>query len=159
MGEMVGVARIAELAMNTLLGPRGAMLVAAAVVVSTLGCNAAGILPVSRVCYAMASDGLFFRRAAAVHPRFHTPHVAILFVTAWSALLTLTGTYEQLYTYVVFTALIFNVAGGAALFWLRRSQPHRHRPYRVWGYPLTPALFVASTSALVVNTLHARPQE
>jgi APA family basic amino acid/polyamine antiporter len=157
--EMRGVLRIAESAVTALIGAGGAGLVAAGVMISTLGCNAAGIIPISRVCYAMSSDGLFFRCAAAVHPRFRTPHMAVVLTCAWSAILTITGTYEQLYTYVVFTALMFNVAGGAAVFRLRRKRPDLPRPYRVWGYPLVPAIFVLSTAVLLVSTLMERPVE
>jgi len=73
--------------------------------------------------------------------------------------LTTTGTYEQLYTYVVFTALLFDVAGGMAVFKLRKTQPDRPRPYRVWGYPFVPAVFVLSTGVLVLSTLIERPME
>jgi len=107
----------------------------------------------------MSADGLFFKAAAAVHPRYRTPHVAIALTCGWAAFLTLTGTYEQLYTYVVFTGLLFNVAGGVAIFRLRRLKPDQPRPYRTWGYPAVPALFVLSTSVLVVNTLAERPVE
>jgi APA family basic amino acid/polyamine antiporter len=157
MEAMPGTVRIAEKSVTMMIGAGGAALVAAAVMLSTFGCNAASIIPVSRVCYAMASDGLFFRSAARVHPRFRTPHIAILWTSGWSAFLCLTGTYEELYTYVTFTALIFNVAGGMAIFRLRHTQPDRPRPYRAWGYPWTPALFVVSTAALLLNTLVERP--
>jgi APA family basic amino acid/polyamine antiporter len=157
--EMRGTVRIAEAAVSAVVGPRGAAAVAAAVLVATLGCNASAVLPVSRVCYALARDRRFFRGAAAVHPRYRTPHVAIAWTCGWAALLTLTGTYEQLYTYVTFTALLFNVAGGAAIFALRRRAPDAPRPYRAWGYPVVPALFVGATALLVVNTLVERPVE
>ncbi len=157
--EMKGVLRIAEHSVTAMIGAGGAGLVAAGVMISTLGCNAAGIIPTSRVCFAMSCDGLFLRSGAEVHPRFHTPHVAVVLICAWSAFLTVTGTYEQLYTYVVFTALLFNVAGGMAVFKLRRTQPHRLRPYRVWGYPFVPAVFIISTSVLVLSTLVERPVE
>lgn len=157
--EMRGVLRIAERSVTAMIGGGGAGLVAAGVMISTLGCNAAGIIPTSRVCFAMSRDGLFFNSAAAVHPRYRTPHVAIVLICAWSAFLTITGTYEQLYTYVVFTALLFNVAGGLAVFKLRRIQPDLKRPYRVWGYPFVPAVFIISTSALVLSTLVERPVE
>ncbi len=159
IGDMMGVLRIAERSVTAMIGAGGAAFVAAAVMISTLGCNAAGIIPTSRVCFAMSSDGLFLKSAAAVHPRFHTPHVAVVLTCLWAAILALTGTYEQLYTYVVFTALLFNVAGGVAVFRLRRTQPDRPRPYRVWGYPFVPALFVLSTATLVVSTLVQRPVE
>jgi APA family basic amino acid/polyamine antiporter len=137
----------------------GGTLVALTVVVSTLGCNAAAILVSSRLLYAMAADGLFFRAVGSVHSRFRTPHVAIVIVTVWSALLTLSGTYEQLFTYVVFTSVLFSLFGGLALFRLRKTQPQTERPYRVWGYPIVPALFVVGSAFVIYNTLKERPVE
>ncbi len=159
LDEMQGVVRVAERAVGAMIGPAGAAIVAAGVMISCFGCNASSMIPVSRVCYALSADRLFFNAAAAVHPRFRTPHIAIVVTCVWAALLTLTGTYEQLYTYVVFTALLFNVAGGATIFKLRRSQPDAPRPYRTWGYPIVPAIFVLSTFILVINTLIERPVE
>ena len=159
MEEMRGVVRIGEYAVRALIGPAGTALVMAAIVISTFGCNASGIIPVSRVCYAMSLDGLFLKSARGIHSRFRTPHVAIMVTCAWSVLLTLSGTYEQLYTYVVFTSLLFNVAGGMTIFTLRRTQPDRPRPYRAWGYPVVPAIFILSTAVLVVSTLIERPVE
>jgi APA family basic amino acid/polyamine antiporter len=159
MEDMQGVVRIGERAVAAMIGAGGTALVVAGVMISTFGCNASGIIPISRVCFAMSADGLFLRSAAAVHPKYRTPHVSIVLTTAWSAFLTLTGTYEQLYTYVVFTALLFNVAGGIAIFRLRRTRPNVPRPYRTWGYPWVPALFVLSTAVLVINTLRERPSE
>ncbi len=159
LNDMRGVVRIGERAISAIMGPGGATLVVLGIIVSTFGCNASGIIPVSRVCFAMAADGLFFRSGAAVHPRYRTPHVAILFTCGWSVVLTLSGTYEQLYTYVVFTSLLFNVAGGMALFKLRRTRPGVPRPYRTWGYPVVPAIFILSTGALVISTLVERPVE
>jgi APA family basic amino acid/polyamine antiporter len=86
------------------------------VLVSTLGADAAVILGASRLFYAMAQDGLFFPAAAAVHPKYHSPHVAIIGLTVWSSLLALSGTYEQLFTYVVFVSVLFNLLGGISLF-------------------------------------------
>ncbi|PYV19025.1 MAG: amino acid permease [Acidobacteria bacterium] len=157
--EMKGVARVAEHAVTALVGAGGAAGAAAAVMISTLGCNASGILPISRVCYALSRDGLFLKSAARVHPRYRTPHVAVAWTCAWAALLALSGTYEELYTYVTFTGLLFNVAGGAAIFRLRRTKPDWPRPYRAWGYPLVPAIFVGSTAILLANTLVERPRE
>jgi APA family basic amino acid/polyamine antiporter len=159
LDEMKGVMRIAEHAVSGLIGAAGATAVAAGVMISCFGANASGVIPISRVCYALSADGLFFRASAKIHPKFRTPHVAIVGISAWAALLALTGTYEQLYTYVVFTALIFNVAGGMTIFKLRRSRPDVPRPYRVLGYPIVPALFVLSTGILLVNTLFERPVE
>ena len=157
LDEIRGVERIAEKAVTALLGPSGAALVAATVVVSTLGCNAAAVIATSRACYAMACDGLFFQSAAAVHPVHRTPHVALAMTCGWSALLALTGTYEQLFTWVTFASVAFGVFGGLAIFRLRRIAPGVERPYRVSGYPVVPAIFVLGLGALVVNTAIEQP--
>jgi APA family basic amino acid/polyamine antiporter len=159
LSEIQGVERIAEKAVTALVGASGGRIVAATVVVSTLGCNAASVIGMSRACYAMASDGLFFEAAAAVHPKYRTPHVAIVVTCAWAALLTLTGTYEQLFTWVTFASVAFGVLGGLAIFRLRRLKPDAARPYRTWGYPAVPALFVAGLGVLVVNTVIEKPAE
>ncbi|HEY7499815.1 MAG TPA: amino acid permease [Vicinamibacterales bacterium] len=157
--EMKGVTRIAERAATALVGPAGATFVAATVVLSTFGCNAAAILAGSRLLFAMAVDGLFFPSAKRVHPKYRTPHYAIVGLTIWSSILALSGTYEQLFTYVMFASLLFSVAGGAALFRLRRTMPDRHRPYRTWGYPVVPIVFILGGIAFVLNTLVERPFE
>ena len=157
--EMKGVSRIAEKAATTLAGPSGATFVALTVVLSTFGCNAAAILAGSRLLYAMAADGVFLPAARTVHPRYRTPHIAILGLTAWSTVLALSGTYEQLFTYVMFTSILFSVAGGIALFVLRRKMPAHPRPYRTWGYPIVPIIFIAGSLGFVANTLMERPVE
>jgi APA family basic amino acid/polyamine antiporter len=159
MNELAGTSRVAERAATALVGPRGATVVALTVLVSTLGCNAAAILASSRLLYAMAADGLFFAAVARVHPRFRSPHVAVAAVTVWSSVLALSGTYEQLFTYVVFGSVLFSVFGGLALFVLRRTRPQVKRPYRVWGYPIVPLAFMLGSLAVVVNTLLERPVE
>jgi APA family basic amino acid/polyamine antiporter len=159
LAEMRGVERIAERALTALGGRSGGQFVAATVVTSTLACNAAAIIGTSRVCYALAADGLFVRAAAAVHPTYRTPHVAIVITSCWAALLTLTGTYEQLFTWVTFASVLFGVLGGVAIFRLRAVQPNAPRPYRTWGYPIVPFVFVAGLCALVVNTAREKPAE
>jgi APA family basic amino acid/polyamine antiporter len=155
--EMSGVIRIAERAVTALVGSGGAAIVAASVVISTFGCNVAAVISSSRTCFAMAADGRFFRAAARVHPVYRTPNVAILITSGWSAFLTLTGGYETLFTYVTFASVLFGTLGGAAIFVLRARRPDVLRPYRTWGYPLVPAVFVLGSLALVVNTLAERP--
>jgi APA family basic amino acid/polyamine antiporter len=159
LDEMRGVERIAEKAVTALIGRAGARLVSATVLVSTLGANASTVIAMSRACYAMAADGMFFSAAAAVHPRYRTPHGAIVITCVWAALLALSGSYEQLFTWVTFASVVFGVLGGVAIFVLRRRRPHVFRPYRAWGYPVVPALFIAGLVALVVNTLAERPSE
>ena len=157
--QMRGVTRIAELAMSTLMGATGASFIAATVVISTFGCNAAGLLGGSRVLFAMACDGVFLPAARRVHPEYRTPHVAIVAITIWSCVLALSGSYEQLFTYVMFASILFSVAAGIALFVLRRTQPTTERPYRTWGYPIVPLIFVVGSAAFVLNTLVERPIE
>lgn len=159
LDQIQGVERIAEKAMVALIGNNGARLIAAIIVLSTLGCEAAAILTVSRACYAQAADGLFFRAAARIHPRYKAPSFAIALTCGWSALLTLTGTYEQLFTWVTFASVAFGALSGVAIFRLRRTQPNVPRPYRVWGYPFVPGLFVVALGVLVVNTLIEKPVE
>lgn len=157
--EMRGVTRVAERAATALVGSAGATFVALTVVVSTFGCNAAAILAGSRLLFGMASDGVFFPSCRRVHPRYRTPHIAIVALTAWSTVLALSGTYEQLFTYVMFASILFNVATGVALFKLRRDRPDHPRPYRTWGYPVVPLVFIAGSVAFVANTLLERPTE
>lgn len=155
--EMSGVTRIAEKVVTVLVGPVGAALVAGSVVISTFGCNIAGIIASSRVCFAMAADGRFFPAAAKVHPVHRTPHVALLITSAWSVLLTLSGGYEALFTYVTFASVLFGTLGGVAIFVLRARRPDAPRPYKALGYPVIPALYVLGSFALVWNTLLERP--
>ena len=157
--EMKGTTRIAERAATALVGPPGATFIALTVVVSTFGNNGAALLAGSRLLFAMASDGVFLPAARRVHPRYRTPHVAIVAITIWSALLALSGTYEQLFTYVMFASILFSVATGIALFRLRRTMPDRPRPYRTWGYPIVPLVFILGSLAFVLNTLVERPVE
>jgi APA family basic amino acid/polyamine antiporter len=159
MDQLRGTTRVAERAATALVGPWGATMIALTVLVSTLGANAAVILSGSRVMYAMAARGLFFQGAARVHPRFRSPHVAVVLLTVWASILALSGTYEQLFTYVVFISVVFSLLGGLALFRLRRTRPAADRPYRVWGYPIVPGLFVIGAIVLIVNTLSRRPIE
>ncbi|MBA3297777.1 MAG: amino acid permease [Acidobacteria bacterium] len=159
LDEMKGVTRIAEKAALALMGPSGAGFIALTVLVSTFGCNAAGILGGSRVLFAMARDGVFLPAASRVHPTYRTPHVAVAALTGWSIVLALSGTYEQLFTYVMFASILFSVAAGLALFRLRRTHAGHHRPYRAWGYPLVPLVFVLGSAAFVLNTLVERPVE
>jgi len=157
--EMKGVTRIAEHAATALAGPGGATFIASTVVVSTFGCNAAAILAGSRLLFAMARDGAFLPFASRVHERHRTPHAAIIVLAIWASVLALSGTYEQLFTYVMFASILFSVAGGIALFRLRRLMPDHPRPYRTWGYPVVPLIFIAGSIAFVLNTLVERPRE
>ena len=150
--------RVASEGANVALGSWAAKAITAAILLAIVSAANGLMLTAPRVYFAMARDGLFFRRLADVHPRFQTPTFAIVTSAAWSAVLALSGTFEQLLTYVVFSAWIFYALGGAALFYYRRAQPGARRPFRVPGYPLTPLLFILSALAVVANTLVTQPQ-
>jgi len=159
LDDMRGVSRVAEKAATALVGGWGATFVALTVVVSTFGCNVAAILAGARLLFAMARDGVFLPAAARVHPVYRTPHVAVVALAAWSALLALSGTYEQLFTYVMFASSLLHMIGAFGVFRLRRTQPERPRPYRVWAYPVVPIIFIVASGAFVINTLIERPKE
>ena len=145
--------RIATEAAVRMIGPAGGAFIAAAILVSTFGCVNGLTLAGARVVYAMARDGLFFRGAARVHPRHRTPAAALLLHGLVAGVLTLTGTYSDLLTMTAFSSLLFNVLTVVGLFVLRHRRPDLPRPYRAWGYPVVPLLFVA-VSALLPR-LHA----
>jgi APA family basic amino acid/polyamine antiporter len=112
-----------------------------------------------RVYFAMAQDKLFFARLASVHPRFGTPAFAIGVSSIWAALLAVTGTFQQLLTYVIFAGWLFYALGAMSIFVYRRRAPNAARPFSVPGYPITPALFILSALAIVLNTLAVQPRE
>ena len=146
--------RIGEEATTALLGPTAGRLLAAAVLVSVFGCLSSALIGASRLGLPMAEDAAAFRWMARIHPRYRTPTAGIVTLGAWSMLLVLSGSYEQLFQYSLFSSIIFHVITGLALFRLRRQRPDMPRPYRVVGYPWVPALFVAAMTGLVLNTLY-----
>jgi APA family basic amino acid/polyamine antiporter len=151
--------RIGEAAASALLGPAGGRLISVAVLISTFGCISSTILYAARIYLPMAQDGLFFARLAAIHPRYRTPGACLLAQGLWCVALTFSGSYEQLFTFVVFAVVLFHTMTGAAVFVLRRREPERPRPYRAWGYPWLPLVFIGASAALLLNTLLERPWE
>jgi APA family basic amino acid/polyamine antiporter len=148
---------IAATALAAVSQPGLAKLVALAILVSVFSAANSIQLTAPRVFYQMASDGLFFRKLGTVHPRFRTPAFAILAGGVWAAVLAASGSFEQLFTYVIFAGWIFYGLAAASIFMYRRREPNRPRPYRVPGYPWTPALFVVAAAALVINAIVAGP--
>jgi APA family basic amino acid/polyamine antiporter len=157
--RMAGSALVASDAARVTMGAAGAGFVAVAILVSTLGANNGIILTAARIPYAMARGGLFFRSQANVHPRFGTPVVALLTQGVIASVLALLGTYDQLITCVVFAQFVFYGLSAAAVIRLRALAPALPRPYRTWGYPVTPAVFIAFAVWLVGNTILETPRE
>jgi APA family basic amino acid/polyamine antiporter len=149
--------RVGTLAMQHMFGTPGMYIMAAAILVSTFGCINGLILAGARVYYAMAHDGLFFRRAGHISARTHVPVTALVVQGVWTALLTLTGSYGQLLDYIIFAALLFYVLTTIALFTLRVRRPDMPRPYRAFGYPVIPALYLAAAATVGITLLIAKP--
>lgn len=151
--------RVAAEMMRRILGAAGADAVSLAAMVSIFAALNGSILSGSRVPYAMARDGYFFRPLARIHPARRTPSVAILILSLWACLLIFTGRYRELFTYVIFASWIFYGMTAAAVIVLRRKKPQLERPYRAVGYPLLPVLFTLSAAGIVVSTLLHSPRE
>jgi basic amino acid/polyamine antiporter, APA family len=156
-GQIATSTRIASDAMNAAVGAGGATFIAFIILFSITGAANGNVLTAPRVFFAMARDGVFFRSLARVHPTFLTPSVAILATGAWAGVLSLSGTFEQLATYVVFGQWIFFGLTVGAVIVLRRKNPDFPRPYRTWGYPVTPVIFILSALYISVNTLATQP--
>jgi basic amino acid/polyamine antiporter, APA family len=144
--------RVGTAVAETIFGPSGAVLMASAILVSTFGCNNGLILSGARVLYAMARDGLFFRRAGTLNSN-NVPAFALVVQSIWTAILCLTGTYGQLLNYVIFAALLFYAFTTAGLFILRRTRADMPRPYRAVGYPILPALYIVLCCAVMLLLL------
>jgi APA family basic amino acid/polyamine antiporter len=151
--RMAESSRIAADVMEAAVGPVGATVVAFIILLSMTGTANGHLLTAPRVFYAMAKDGLFFKSVAKVHPKHRTPHVSIIILATWAALLSLSGTFEQLYSYVIFGFWIFMGLTVAGVIILRRKRPDLPRPYKTWGYPVTPILFILSSVFLTINSL------
>jgi len=151
--------RVAADMMSSLYGRAAAGAVTVAVLISIFAALNGSILAGSRVPYAMARDGLFFRIASVVHPRFKTPGNSMIMLCVWSSVVVLSGWYDDLYNFVIFGSWILYLMTAVSLFVLRRKQPFLERPYRVTGYPVVPVLFVCVAGLLLVTTLQTRPRE
>jgi len=134
--------RVATAAAQLVFGPRGAGLMAGAIIISTFGCINGLTLAGARVYYAMARDGLFFRSVGQVTQKHRSPAVSLMFQGVWASLLTLSGSYNELLNYVIFAVVLFYILTIVGLFWLRHKRPDAPRPYRAWGYPVLPGLYI-----------------
>jgi APA family basic amino acid/polyamine antiporter len=149
--------RVAAAAMQVVWGSAGAKITAVLVMISGFGCANGLILTGARVIYAMSQDRVFFAAAGRLN-RASVPAVALVMQGIWAAVLTLSGTYSELLDYVIFAQLMFYVLTVSAVFVLRRRRPDAPRPYRAWGYPIVPALYVIAASALMVDLLILKPR-
>lgn len=145
--------RVASEAMQILVGPHGATFVSVLILCSIFGALNGNVLGAPRAFFAMSRDGLFFSAVGNVHPRYETPALAIAIQAAWAIVLAISGTYEQLYTYVICTGWFFYAAATLAVPLLRRKLPDLPRPYKVWAYPVLPIAFTLAALAIVGNTL------
>lgn len=153
--KMAGSQTIAADAVGEVLHPALAKMIAAAILISAFSAANAVLLTAPRIFYAMAGDGVFFKKLAEIHPRFGTPALSVLLSGTWAVVLTLNATFQELYRYVVVASWVFYALGGVSIFLYRRREPGAPRPYRVPGYPWTPLLFVLASVAVVVSSVHS----
>lgn len=150
---------VASDAASATLGPWAAKVLAAVILVSIFSAANGLTLTLPRLFFAMARDRLFFARLAEVHPRFGTPAAAIIGTAIWSAVLVVSGSFEQLLTYVVFMSWLWFALAALAIFAYRKREPDAPRPFRTPGYPVTPILFVLAAMVIVINTVVAQPTQ
>ena len=150
--------RVATAVVQQILGPSGAKIMAIAILISTFGCANGLILAGARVYYAMAKDRLFFRGAAQLHPRYHTPVRSLGIQCIWTCILCISGSYSQLLDYIIFAVLVFYILTIGGLFVLRVKRPDEPRPYRAIGYPVLPAMYILIAIFIDVVLLRYKPQ-
>ena len=154
--ELIGAIGVGEIAAGRLFGSAAASMFAGVAILIILSSLSAWTLAGPRIYFAMARDGVFLPSAARVHPRYRTPAVAILAQTAWSALLVLSGTFEQLLTYTGFSVILFSALAVLSLFFVRIRGKDTDT-FRAWGYPWAPAIFCVVSFTIVANTIVSAP--
>ena len=157
ISEIASSDRVAAAAAERSFGPRGGGLVSLIILISIIGTLNGCFLTSPRVYYAQARDGLFFRKFAGIQPQYRTPSFAIIAQGAWATVLVVTGSYETLVDYAMFALWLSYALMVAGVIVLRRKRPDLPRPYRMWGYPVTPILFLAITAWFLINMLITRP--
>jgi basic amino acid/polyamine antiporter, APA family len=150
--------RVGTAALQQMFGARAEGLMAIAILISTFGCCNGLILSGARVYYAMAKDRLFFKATGEVDPKYKTPKNALIVQGIWTCILCLSGTYNDLLNYVIFAVLVFYILTIAGLFVLRRTQPNAERPYKAFGYPVLPAIYIVMALFIDVVLLRYKPQ-
>ena len=155
--QMSGVVKVGELASEQLFGDNGTFLISGIISIAIFGCLVSSILYGPRVYLAMAKDNSFFKSMKYIHPRYRVPSKGIFWQALWASLLCLTGTFQALLEYVVFALVLFFAAAGLSVIVLRFRQPNTERPYRAWGYPILPVIFILINLAVFFNTIWAQP--
>ncbi len=150
--------RVGTAVLEQIFHSAGAKLMAAAILLSTFGCVNGMILAGARVYYAMSRDGLFFKSIGVLHPKYKTPFASLIIQAAWSCLLCLSGSYGQLLDFTMFAALLFYIATIGGLFVLRVKRPNADRPYKAFGYPVLPALYIVMAAWICIVLLRYKPQ-
>ena len=150
--------RVGTAVMTQLFGTAGGALMAAAIMLSSFGCDNGLILAGARVYYAMAKDGLFFKSVAKLHPTYKTPAVSLMVQMVWTCVLCISGSYGQLLDYIIFAVLVFYILTILGLFVLRRTHPTAERPYKAIGYPVLPAIYIVMALFIDVVLLRYKPQ-
>jgi len=155
--EYAADGRVATAVMQQIFGPAGAVVMALAIVVSAFGCNNGLILSGARIYYAMAKDRLFFQSVGNVN-RNRAPGLALLIQCIWASILCLSGTYGQLLDFLIFAVVLFYILTLLGLFLLRWKRPEMNRPYRAFGYPVLPALYIVMAVVIEIQLLRYKPQ-
>src|SRR5579872_27195 len=159
LSEIAQHETIAHAAATVLFSPRAALLLSATIAISCFSAAATCTLSGARVYLAMAQDGVFFKRMAVIHPKWRTPAFSLIGQGIWAALLTVSGRYDQLYTYVIYGMVLSYTLTVIGLFILRWKRPDAPRPYRCTGYPWLPGIYVLVGTAWTLNTIITRPTE
>lgn len=145
-------------AIRSFWGTGGVLFISLLISLTTLGCTNASILTGARPYYAMAREGLFFKKIGELN-KSNVPGSSLLWQGIWASVLVLSGTFDQLTDMIIFAVFIFYGATSVGVFILRKKMPDAHRPYKVWGYPFIPAFYILFCIVLFFNTIIARPRE
>ncbi|MBZ0200399.1 MAG: amino acid permease, partial [Ignavibacteriaceae bacterium] len=149
---------VAATAAEAIFGKMGAEIIAIGVIISTFGACNGNLLTTSRIQFAMARQNSFFKSFGKIHPRYGTPHFSLVALGLWSCVLVLTGSFDTISDYVIFASWLFYMMGAYGVFILRKKMPDKPRPYKMWGYPWTPAIFVIFSFVFLINSLVADTQ-
>jgi APA family basic amino acid/polyamine antiporter len=156
---MIGSDLVMSDAASVFLGDVGATIVTIIILISLIGANNGFVLTSARINYAMAKDGLFFKQAGTIHSTFQSPTNALIIQCVWACILTFTGTFNQLITYIIFASWIFYGMSAGAVIVLRKKRPDLDRPYKTPFYPWIPAIFILFSIFLTINTILEAPRD